>query len=127
MKAFKQIAEMPGTSLDEVRVMSESNVVFCVEWGHAQPPEFKSPEVVRKVFDDVSNAKAYYDMIDLHELFANHVRNSADGCYHVFKKICYIAELDETWFFHTTAFLARDYYDYEAYAMDDLKRSELRW
>lgn len=106
--------------------MSESNVVFCVEWGHAQPPEFKFPEVVREVFDDVLNAKAYYDMIDLRELFENHARNSADGHRPVFKKVCYIAELDETGF-RPTAFLARDDYDCEAYAMDELKRSELRW
>lgn len=106
--------------------MGESKVVFCVEWGDAQPPEFKFPNVTREIFDDVLDAKAYYGMIDLHELFENHVRNSVDGCYHVFKKICYVAELDETGL-RPTAFLARDDYDYEAYAMDDLKRSESRW
>lgn len=106
--------------------MSESNVVFCVEWGHVKPPEFKPPEVVREVFGAVLNAKAYYDKIDLRELFENYVRDSADGCYHVFKKICYVAELDETGF-RPTALLARDDYGYEAYAMSNLKTLELKW
>ena len=105
--------------------MSESKVVFCVEWGNAQAPEFKFPEIVLGVFDDVQNAKAYYDMIDLRELFKNSVRDSVYGCANVFKKICYVAELDETGL-RPMAFLARDDYNYEAYAMDDLKRSEPR-
>lgn len=106
--------------------MSESKVVFYVEWGRAQLPDFKFPEVVREVFDEVSDAKAYYGIIDLHELFENYARNTADGCHHVFKKVCYVAELDETGF-HPMVFLARDDYDYEAYEMDDLKRLEPRW
>ena len=106
--------------------MNESKVVFCVEWGSAQAPEFKLPEAVRKVFDDMQDAKAHYDMIDLRELFENHVRNSASGCYSVFKKVCHVAELSETGL-RPMAFLARDDCDYEAHALDDLKRSELRW
>lgn len=106
--------------------MSDSIIIYCVEWGSADAADFKSTRSMRETFGDVSSARERYDSIDLSKLFASCFSSRRDAQYRVFEKTCYIAEYDGQ-DLTSTAFLASDYYDYEAYVMDDLKRSELRW
>lgn len=105
--------------------MGDSTIIYCVEWGSADAADFKSTRVMRETFGDVSSARERYDSIDLSKLFASWFSCRLEGRYRIFEKTCYIAEYDGQ-DLTPTAFLASDRYDYEAYAMSDLKRSELR-
>ena len=105
--------------------MSDSIIFYYVEWGSADVADFKSTRVMRETFGDVSSARERYDSIDLHKLFASRFSSRCGAQCRIFEKTCYIAEYDGQ-DLKPTAFLASDYYDYEAYAMDDLKRSELK-
>lgn len=106
--------------------MSDSAIIYCVAWGSTDATDFKSTRTMRETFGDVSSARKRYDSIDLRELFASCFASRRKGQYRVFEKTCYIAEYDGQ-NLKPTAFLASDYYDLSNYAMDDLKRSELRW
>lgn len=106
--------------------MCDSIIFYCVEWGSTAADDFKSTRVMRETFGDVSSARKRYDSIDLRKLFASCFSSSREAQYRVFEKTCYIAEYDGR-DLKPTAFLASDCYDLDDYAMDDLKRSELRW
>lgn len=106
--------------------MSDSCIFYCVAWGSTDAANFKSTRVMRETFGDVSSARERYDSIDLSKLFAGCFLSRFEGRYRIFEKTCYIAEYDGQGL-KPTAFLASDRYDYKAYAMDDLKRSEPRW
>ena len=108
--------------------MNESKVVFCVEWG-VSPLAYGGRCCPRmKVFNSAHDARDFFDEIDLRTIFeiaAEDRQALATGI--TAKKFCYVGERDAAERITPTVFLDRACYDYGAYAVDSLKRSELRW
>ena len=107
--------------------MSESEIVFCVECGHAKPSKPETAWSICGAFDDMQSAKLYYDEIDLMFCYSRFIRKHPDEFDHVFKKMCYVAERDEHGRLKPLSYLDRADYDHGAYTIDSLKGLGLRW
>lgn len=108
--------------------MSDANTVFCVEWG-VRPIEYAGKCFPRmKVFNSAYDARDFFGGIDLRAIFeiAAEDRTVPAACITA-KKFCCVGERDADARITPTVFLDRADYDYGAYAIDSLKRSELRW
>lgn len=108
--------------------MSESNVVFCVEWG-VSPMACAGKCFPRlKVFDSAYAARGFFDAIDLRTIFGICVEDRpAQAMGIVAKKFCYVGERDVHERMAPTVFLDRAIYGYGDFAIDSLKRKEIRW
>ena len=108
--------------------MSESNVVFCTEWG-VSPMAYSGKCFPRlKTFDSAYDARDFFDGIDLKTIFELCIEeHPALATIITAKKFCYVGEIGADEQIVPVAFLDRAAYDYANFAMNDLKRSELRW
>lgn len=108
--------------------MSESNVVFCAEWG-VSPMAYSGKCFPRlKIFNSAYDARCFFDGIDLKAIFEICIEeHPALTTSITAKKYLYVGERDEPERIAPTVFLDRADYDYAAYAIGALKRSELRW
>ena len=108
--------------------MSESNVVFCVEWG-VSPMAYAGKCYPRlKIFDSAYDARDFFDGIDLKTIFEIRIEDHpALETSVTAKKYCYVGEIGVDEQIVPVAFLDRADYGYANYAMRDLKRTELRW
>lgn len=108
--------------------MSESNVVFCVEWG-VSPMAYAGKCFPRlKIFGSAYDARDFFDGIDLKTIFELCIEDHPALTTTVTaKKFCYVGERDVDEYIAPVAFLDRAYYGCGNFVIDDIKRSELRW
>ena len=108
--------------------MSESNVVFCVEWGVSPMAHSGKCFPRLKTFDSAYGARDFFNGIDLKTIFEIAIEDhTALATSITAKKFCYVGEMHIYERIIPTVFLDRAVYDYSDFAIDDLKRSELRW
>lgn len=108
--------------------MSESNVVFCVEWGVSPIAHAGKCFPRMKAFGSAYDARDFFDGIDLKTIFELCIEERPTlATAVVAKKSRHVGERDADACAVPIAFLDRVDHDYGGFAMGDLKRSELRW
>lgn len=108
--------------------MSESDVVFCVEWGVSPIAHAGKCFPRMKTFGSAYDARDFFDGIDLKTIFEICIEeHPALATAVVAKKFCYVGERDADECIVPVAFLDRVDYDYGDFVMGGLERSESRW